>query len=114
MIKIKQLAEISLKKDGFNILIEKEELYNLKNQYIEAIYSDLVPDFSPDTIEFDDNYFKFLDEKKDIIKQIKLLERVKKEIILVYISDKRIVSALKKYLDGKSRIVRTSIDRTHG
>jgi hypothetical protein len=114
MIKIKQLPELSGEKDGFNILIEKEELSNLRNQYISAFYNDLVPDFKSDTLEFEDNYFKFLDNKKDIIKQIKLLEKVKKEIILVYIDDKRIVSALKKYLDNKSRIVRTSIDRTHG
>ncbi len=114
MIKIKQLKELSKKKYGFNILIEKEESFNLKNQYIDAVYRDLVPDFKPDTLEFHDNYFKFLDSKKDIIKQIKLLERVKKQIILVYINDERIVSALKKYLDGKTRIIRTSIDRTHG
>jgi hypothetical protein len=114
MIKIKQLTELSKKKDGFNILIEKEELPNLKNQYISAVYMDLVPDFKSDTLEFENDYFKFLNDKKDMIKQIKLLERVKKEIILVYIDDNRIVCALKKYLDGKSRIIRTSIDRTHG
>ncbi len=114
MIKIKQIKELSKKKDSFNILIEKEEFSNIKNQYINAVYRDLVPDFKPNTLEFEDNYFEFLNSKKDIIKQIKLLERVKKEIILVYIDDERIASALKKYLDGKSRIVRTSIDRTHG
>lgn len=114
MIRIKQLNELSLKKDGFNILIEKEELSNLKNSYISAVYSDLVPDFGPDIMEFENTYFKLLDNKKELVKQIKLLEKIKKEIILVYINDKRIVSALKNYLDSKSRIIRTSIDRTHG
>lgn len=109
MIEIKKLAELS-ENEGFKILIGSTAF----TENIDAFYPELLPDFGPDDPDFHDKYFKFLDNKKNLIKQIKLLERVKKEIILVYIDDKIVISALKEYLDYKTRIVRTSIDRTHG
>lgn len=58
--------------------------------------------------------FKFLDGKKNLIKQIKLLEKVKKKVILVYVDDEQVVSALKEFLDAKTRILIQPVERTHG
>jgi len=83
MIEIKKLAELS-ENEGFKILIGTTAFAD----NIDAFYPELAPDFGPKYPDFNNNYFKFLDDKKNLIKQIKLLERVKKEIILVYIDDK--------------------------
>lgn len=109
MIDIKKLDELS-ENEGFKVLIGAREF----SDKIDASYPELAPDFTPDDAEFNEKYFKFLDDKKNLIKQLKLLEKVMKKVILVYIDDKKMVSALKEYLDGKKTIIRTNIVRIHG
>ena len=109
MIEIKKLDELS-ENEGFKVLIGTSPLAD----EIDAFYPDLVPDFSPEDPEFNEKYLIFLDNKKSIIKQLKLLEKIKKKVILVYIDNREIVSALKEYLDDRTRIIRTNIVRTHG
>lgn len=110
MIEIKKINQID-DIEGFKILIETSKHSDIS---VDVVYSDLVPHLSFSDPKFKDKYFKFLDTQQNLIKQLKLLEKVKKKIILVYIDDDIIVRALKEYLDSKTRIIRTNIDRTHG
>ncbi len=109
MIKIKKLEELS-ENEGFKVLIGTTDA----SDKIDAFYPELAPDFDPGETEFHDRYFKFLDGKKNLIKQIKLLEKVKKNVILVYVDDEPIVSTLKEFLDAKTRILIQPVGRTHG
>lgn len=109
MIEIKKLEELS-ENEGFKILIGT----TASSDKIDAIYLELMPDFGPEKTDFHDKYFKFLDGKKNLIKQIKLLEKVNKKVILVYVDNEEIVSTLKEYLDAKTIIIQTNVIRTHG
>jgi len=109
MFKIKKLEELS-ENEGFKVMIGTTDT----SDKIDAFYPELVPDFGLEDTEFRDKYFKFLDGKKNLIKQLKLLEKVKKKVILVYVDNEQIVSTLKEFLDSKTRIIIGPVGRIHG
>jgi len=95
MIKIKRAYESSSKDDGFRILVDRiwprgvsKEKANLNTWMKEiAPSSDLRKWFSHDLKkwkEFKNKYKKELEEKKDIIREIKEIEKDKGKVTLIY------------------------------
>ncbi|RJS48875.1 MAG: hypothetical protein CIT03_06050 [Methanobacterium sp.] len=127
MIKIKHVAQIPEKEDGFRILVDRPWPPQLSADSIkiDCWYKDLAPTKDLDIWfsknrqkenEFKEKYHQELKNKKKLIDQIKFLERVKKTLTLIYISDEEIntIHYLKDFLDAKSRIIRKAPGRVHG
>jgi uncharacterized protein YeaO (DUF488 family) len=95
MIKIKRAYESSSEDDGFRILVDRiwprgvsKEKANLDTWMKEiAPSNDLRKWFSHDPKkweEFENKYKKELEEKKDIIREIKEIEKDKGKVTLIY------------------------------
>ncbi|MCK9151026.1 DUF488 family protein [Methanobacterium alcaliphilum] len=111
MIKIKKASEPVSDDDGFRILVDSTwpVEFSRDELKINAWFKEIAAEKNTE------EYLSQLKKKIKLIKHLKLLERVKKQLTLVYWSEKKgNVLILKNYLDGKSRVIRSSVGRIHG
>jgi uncharacterized protein YeaO (DUF488 family) len=128
MLKIKTIYETAENHDGFRILIDKEWPNRISNEKIEINLwiKDIAPSKELNSWfknnpskwnEFQKKYLKELQNKKKLIKELKILTKFNKTVTLVHSNeDKKHNSALVllKLLKEPPKQIRTGISRTHG
>lgn len=127
MIKIKSVYKVPEKDDGFRILVDKLWPSGLSKDELklDLWIKDIAP--SNDIIillnnsekwdEFRENYLDELKVKKDLIKQLKILEKFNHIITLVYSdndNEHNNAIVLLELLKKPQKQVRMSVGRIHG
>ena len=128
MLKMKTIYETAENNDGIRILIDKEWPKGISNDKtkINVWMKDIAPSRelnswfknNPDTYnEFEKNYLNELQDKKKVIKELKIITKFNKTVTLIHSTeDKKHNSAviLLKLLKKPSKQIRTGISGTHG
>ena len=127
MYKIKSIYDTPEKADGFRILVDRSwPGYVSKDEAkMDLWIKDIAPskelskwsDDSDKWNEFQEKYLDEIKEKKELIKQLKILEKFHKTVTLVYStndSEQNNALVLLQLLKKPQNVIITNIPRIHG
>lgn len=127
MYKIKSIYETPEEVDGFRILVDRSwPGYVSKNEAkVDLWIKDVAPskglvewfDDSNKWDEFQERYSEELKEKKELIKQLRILEKFNGSVTLVYSTnygEENSASVLLKLLEKPPDVININISRIHG
>ena len=127
MFKIKSIYETPEKTDGLRILVDRSwPGYVSKDEAkIDLWIKDIAPskllfkwlDDSDNWDEFQKRYLDELKDKKELIKELRIIEKFNNTVTLVYSSnngEKNSASVLLKVVEKPPNVIKTNIPRIHG
>jgi uncharacterized protein YeaO (DUF488 family) len=128
MFKAKRIYEEPDKEDGYRILVDRLWPRGVSKE--RAKLDDWIKEIAPSNElrkwygheldkwpEFKVKYLKELREKKDLLKQLKIMAKFHKKVTLLYSAkdeDHNNAVVLEKLLNQPTKKVKTSISRIHG
>ena len=127
MFKIKSLYEAPEKDDGFRILVERSWPSGVSEDEakVDLWIKDVAPsndirkwfEDSDKWNEFQKKYLNELKAKKELIKQLKILEKFHNTLTLVYSTndeEQNSTAVLLELLKKPPKVIKTNIPRIHG